>query len=311
MGGLSAQSLIEQGTVLMHRNRRADTLRLDKGRRVLAGMLHVGKMKYVMVVDDDDFVNRKLTSFVPKISLRMAGTLKTAMYGRIIATSYYLYSDFLHLCGTSLIIRADLYQLPETLEAASDEYIRRMLGSHMFMRDHLQQRGTPLAPLPFAGPFIELAMPIRIVKPKVDFILYAFHDKWYIRHPLVFFRRIVFCGYAGLQKISETNFLVLMARGEKMLRKKAVVLITDSGFLVPSLMVCKQLAVQSIHEVANIIVYLVDIDDCTRLKLEAAFKPLSGVRFEPFTSNSFIPGDTTFLHKSHLPVTCPCAASIT
>ena len=86
------------------------------------------------------------------------------------------------------------------------------------------------------------------------------------------------------------------------MNRTAVVLITDKGFLVPSLVVCKQLAAQSIHEVADIIVYLVDIDDSTRLKLEAAFKPFAGVKFEPFTSKSFIPSSSTYFRKSHVPV---------
>lgn len=41
-----------------------DALRLDKGRRVLAGMLHAGNMGHAMVVDYDDLVSKRLTSFV-------------------------------------------------------------------------------------------------------------------------------------------------------------------------------------------------------------------------------------------------------
>lgn len=87
------------------------------------------------------------------------------------------------------------------------------------------------------------------------------------------------------------------------MRKTAVVLITDRGFLVPSLVVCKQLVAQSINEMADIIVYLVDIDEGVRLKLETAFKSSSGMKFEPFTSKSFIPSSTTYLPGGHLPVT--------
>ncbi len=42
------------------------TLGLDKGRRVLAGMLAAGATGYFMVVDDDDFVSRRLTAYVAK-----------------------------------------------------------------------------------------------------------------------------------------------------------------------------------------------------------------------------------------------------
>ena len=40
-----------------------DSCRLDKGRRVLTGILEADRGGYCMVVDDDDFVNSRLTSF--------------------------------------------------------------------------------------------------------------------------------------------------------------------------------------------------------------------------------------------------------
>ncbi len=42
----------------------ATPVRLDKGRRVLAGILEADKSGYLMVVDDDDFVSCRLTRFV-------------------------------------------------------------------------------------------------------------------------------------------------------------------------------------------------------------------------------------------------------
>ena len=41
-----------------------DACRLDKGRRVLAGIREADRSGHVMVVDDDDFVSSRLTSFV-------------------------------------------------------------------------------------------------------------------------------------------------------------------------------------------------------------------------------------------------------
>ena len=40
-----------------------DAIRIDKGRRILAGMLHAGEMGHVMIVDDDDFVSSTLVNF--------------------------------------------------------------------------------------------------------------------------------------------------------------------------------------------------------------------------------------------------------
>ena len=128
-----------------------EAFRLDKGRRVLAGMLHAGEMGHVMIVDDDDFVSCRLTSFVAA-NPRANGWYIFDGYlwsdgGRLL----YCYSDFSIFCGSSHIVRADLYRLPPSFEAADETYIRRMLGSHVFLHGHLDASGTPLERLPFFG----------------------------------------------------------------------------------------------------------------------------------------------------------------
>ena len=127
-----------------------NALRLDKGRRVLAGMLHAGEMEYVMIVDGDDFVSCNLTSFVAANPHANGWYIRDG-YVWSGGNLLYLYPKFSILCGSSHIVRADLYHLPARFEDADDAYIRRMLGSHIFIDDHLNAAGTPLAPLPFAG----------------------------------------------------------------------------------------------------------------------------------------------------------------
>lgn len=63
----------------------------------------------------------------------------------------YLHPDFSRFCGTSHIVRADLYAVPERFEEASESFVKRMLGSHVFIEEHLRASGSPLAPLPFPG----------------------------------------------------------------------------------------------------------------------------------------------------------------
>ena len=67
------------------------------------------------------------------------------------------HDDFNHLCGTSLIVRSDLYGLPDRFEDASPEWIKSMLGSHHRITDILAGRGTPLSPLPFRGAVYRVA----------------------------------------------------------------------------------------------------------------------------------------------------------
>ena len=128
-----------------------EAIRIDKGRRVLSGMLHAGPMKYVMVVDDDDFVSNKLVSHA---------VANPDVHGWYIHDGFlwgdgdpaiFQYSGFSKLCGTSHIIQASLYGLPASIGDTNDAYIKKMLGSHTHIAQHLLATGTPLAPLPFPG----------------------------------------------------------------------------------------------------------------------------------------------------------------
>ncbi len=128
-----------------------EAFRGDKGRRVLAGMLHARGAGHLMIVDDDDFVSRRLASFVAANRAANGWYFRTGYVWGDDGALLYRHSDFSHLCGTSHIVRADLFGLPASLEAAEETYIRKMLGSHISIRDHLASAGAPLAPLPFVG----------------------------------------------------------------------------------------------------------------------------------------------------------------
>jgi hypothetical protein len=128
-----------------------DACRLDKGRRVLAGIMEAGKTGFVMVVDDDDFVSRRLTSFVAGHRGENGWYVENGYIWGDGGKFIYEYADFSKFCGTSHIIRADLYELSASIEAADPAYIRKMFGSHVFIRDYLAGRGRPLEPLPFVG----------------------------------------------------------------------------------------------------------------------------------------------------------------
>ncbi len=141
--------LYEQGSAEEEIFRNA--IRIDKGRRVLAGMLHAGAMNYIMLVDDDDFVHRDLTSFVQQNPGKNGWYIAQGYFWEDRGKLLYLSSDFSRRCGTSHIVRSDLYRIPATMEGASDGYVRRMLGSHIMIEEILKEQGTPLEPLPFPG----------------------------------------------------------------------------------------------------------------------------------------------------------------
>jgi exopolysaccharide biosynthesis predicted pyruvyltransferase EpsI len=90
-----------------------EAFRADKGRRVLKGMLRARDSRFFMIVDDDDFVSARIAQFVSE---------NGGANGWIINHGYIWdhggklllgHDDFNHICGTSLIVRADLYGLPE------------------------------------------------------------------------------------------------------------------------------------------------------------------------------------------------------
>ena len=128
-----------------------DAFRFDKGRRVLKGMLDAPDTRFFMLVDDDDLVSNRIVEHVA------ANPDANGWY----VSKGYLWNDgsrifcgvnnFNDLCGSSLIIRADSYEIPPTFESASTEWIKDMLGSHRRIRDILKGKGAPLRPLPFRG----------------------------------------------------------------------------------------------------------------------------------------------------------------
>lgn len=128
-----------------------DAFRMDKGRRVLKGMLRARDSRFFMIVDDDDFVSSRITQFAVDHRDAPGWTIDLGYVWNDGGGILYQHHEFNHVCGSSLIVRADLYGLPDTFEAATSEYIKDMLGSHRRIAMLLAERGTPLGSLPFAG----------------------------------------------------------------------------------------------------------------------------------------------------------------
>lgn len=128
-----------------------DAIRLDKGRRVLMGMLHIPNTLFYMVVDDDDFVSNKIVDFVSKKKTRNGWKIDKGYVWGDGGKLLFEHDDFANFCGTSLIIRSDLYQLPDSFDLASDDYIKTMLGSHIKIAKILESQEHELESLPFRG----------------------------------------------------------------------------------------------------------------------------------------------------------------
>ena len=130
-----------------------DAVRLDKGRRVLAGMRHAADSAYFMVADDDDFVSRKLAAFVAAHRGEPGWYFPSGLVWTDGSRNGLLYHhpSFSKLCGTSHIVRADLFGVTLDGTPVTEDEIKERLGSHVFIEQMLARTDTPLAPLPFCG----------------------------------------------------------------------------------------------------------------------------------------------------------------
>jgi len=136
-----------------------EAVRLDKGLRVFEAFKDLAPDQYVMIVDFDDFVSRRIAAHVAGRDSR-SGWLVERGYVHS-GSSYCFERDGFHrLCGTSLIIRADKIGTLRTADGAIDEReVRRRLGSHILFKDELQASAEPLAPLPFPGAVYRVGNP--------------------------------------------------------------------------------------------------------------------------------------------------------
>lgn len=128
-----------------------DAVRADKGRRILKGMLAANDSQYFMAVDDDDLISSRIVEFVRKNDGENGWILDHGYIWTDGGKFLIRKSNFHKLCGTSIIVRSDLYNLPDSIENSNLDWTKRWLGSHIFIEDLLKDSGFPLSRLPFHG----------------------------------------------------------------------------------------------------------------------------------------------------------------
>ncbi|MCZ3378442.1 galactosyl transferase [Rhizobium sp. AG207R] len=166
-----------------------EAVRLDKGRRILAGMLSARDTRFFMTVDDDDFVSANIVDFAAKNPCANGWKIDRGYLwsegGRLLLH----HNDFANFCGTSLIIRSDLYKLPASFEDAEVDYIKSMLGSHVRIGKLLADAGTPLGSLPFRGAIYRVGHSGAHSK-SLNLFKAHFLNPTVLRHPRQFVRNL-------------------------------------------------------------------------------------------------------------------------
>jgi hypothetical protein len=141
------------------------TKELDRTRKIITGLIHAQTFKqpsHIMFVDADDCVSNRLADFVAGNPQSNGWYFKKGyMYQDGSKNIRIMRKGFHEYCGTSNIIRYDLFDLPtnfdenECLKERADEnkYIKNIFDSyrHRDIAGTLAGKGANIAPLPFPG----------------------------------------------------------------------------------------------------------------------------------------------------------------
>ncbi|MBW4688737.1 MAG: glycosyltransferase family 2 protein [Komarekiella atlantica HA4396-MV6] len=130
---------------------------LDKLSKFTTGLIYARQLNpsHVMCVDADDCVSKYLAEFVNSKPQANGWFIKKGyIYNEGSKLIRVMRKGFDQYCGTSNIIRYDLYNVPEMVSAIYDkEYTQYIFNSyrHRDITSTLAKKGTPLEPLPFPG----------------------------------------------------------------------------------------------------------------------------------------------------------------
>lgn len=134
----------------------------DKGTKLAVALLAAVEHDptHVMAFDADDFVSNRIAEHVADSPSAPGWFVDSGWRYSPSRASVRSQPDFFLHCGTSHIIRTDLFGAPaidprwvdqDKLEDVFGDRLLTLLASHLYAVDRLADAGTPLTPLPFAG----------------------------------------------------------------------------------------------------------------------------------------------------------------
>lgn len=124
----------------------------DKWKKVQKGLVYASRLKpeYVMIVDSDDLVSRRIPDYLSE---------QMPENGLIINNGYYYeYGHYIAVkqignfnCGTNAILNARKIRLPRS---EGEEDLKQCIGlttGHMMIEERMADLGMPLEPVPFCA----------------------------------------------------------------------------------------------------------------------------------------------------------------
>ena len=136
------------------------TLMADKYRKLAVGFAHARALQpdFTMIVDADDLVSNRLAAHA-NAHRGANGWSVHRGYVFDYENGYLLRQPNFHqVCGTSAIVSTRTFEFPDAGDFGDSEVFARarqqcalLTNGHQTIERYMAERGTPLAPLPFAG----------------------------------------------------------------------------------------------------------------------------------------------------------------
>lgn len=144
-----------------------DRIRKDRGTKYILALSQVQKENnenhYVMFVDADDFINKKLADYVNNSNKDLLKVSKGYILGPENSFNE-LNDDFDEKCGTCNIIKIDLLKeeinfdgitvnspQQHIIQSTCDYYLKMIIGSHRWVVDYFIEKGYISEKIPFSG----------------------------------------------------------------------------------------------------------------------------------------------------------------
>ncbi len=126
----------------------------DQRRKVAIGQLYAAEFNpsHTMKVDADDLISNRLVEFVEKHPKSYGWYFESGYeyeYGKNFI--YLRSSNFYRHCGTSNILRYDLWEWPKNPEELDSDSLFQSFQCHVKTREIMAKKNTPVTALPFPG----------------------------------------------------------------------------------------------------------------------------------------------------------------